>query len=926
MNIEAKPEESDACELKLGVGGMTCAACVRHVEKALKQAPGVIDAHVNLVGERADLKLAPGADLGEIAARVKEAGYEPRMTHIELGVGGMTCAACAAHVEKALKSTPGVISARVNLATERAYVDGVEGVVEAAALAKAVRGAGYEPRPLEARGAALDPVARRAAETEIMRRRFLLAAVFAAPVSFLEMGGHASPAFAAWLHGVFGHQFLMVLIAALTTFVLFGPGRRFFTLGLPSLLRGAPDMNALVALGAGAAYLYSLLATFAPQILPEGARHSYFESAATIVAFILLGRWLEARSRGRAADAIGRLARLQPKIAHVRRQNGHGTAAVLDLPVEQVLVGDIIETRPGESIPVDGVVTEGASHVDESFISGEAAPVAKKPGDLVTGGSVNLAGAFAFRATKVGADTFLADVIRMVETAQGARLPIQDLADRVTAIFVPAVMAAALATFAFWLYFAGLSNLTLALVSAVNVLIIACPCAMGLATPAALVTGTGRAAELGVIFRQGDALQTLCGVKTVAFDKTGTLTEGRPVLTRIVAGEGFEANDLLALAAAVEARSEHPLGRALVEAAKARQAPRGIKSSGDAGQVAHFAYQPGLGVTGEVEGRKVAVGSAEFLDSLGATAETFARTAEDLAGQGASCFFIAVDGKPAGLFAFSDPPRPQAALAVKALHELGLRVALITGDREATARFVGQKIGVDEIFAGRRPEGKVAALRELSRSGPVAFVGDGINDAPALAAAEVGIAMGAGTDIAVESAQVALMSSDLGKVAQAFALSRATLRNIKQNLGWAFGYNVVLIPVAMGALYPAFGIMLNPSLGAAAMASSSLFVLGNALRLRQFAVPSLSDGDKPMSSQPQSTPSSTTFAVSDMSCGHCAARVKKAVLSVEPGAEVEVDLGSGDVTVAPAVSDPPAVARAITESGYPAREKKLDEK
>jgi P-type Cu+ transporter len=913
MTIEAKPDQNEACDMQLGVGGMTCAACVRHVEKALKTAPGVLDAHVNLVGERADLKLAPGADLGEIAARVKEAGYEPRVTHIELGVGGMTCAACAAHVEKALKAAPGVVSARVNLATERAFVDGIEGVVAEASLASAVRAAGYEPRMTEKKGAGIDPLARRAAETAVMRRRFLLAALFAAPVSVLEMGGHVWPAFAAWTDGVLGHHNLMILVAALTTFVLFGPGRRFFTLGLPSLLRGTPDMNALVALGAGAAYLYSLLATFVPNVLPEGARHSYFESAATIVAFILLGRWLEARARGRAADAIGKLARLQPKIAHVRREG-----AVRDIPVEEVLVGDVVETRPGESIPVDGVVVEGASHVDESFISGESIPVAKKAGDAVTGGGVNLAGAFAFRATKVGADTFLADVIRMVETAQGARLPIQDLADRVTALFVPAVIAASLATFALWLVFAGVSHLTLALVSAVNVLIIACPCAMGLATPAALVTGTGRAAELGVIFRQGDALQTLCGVRTVAFDKTGTLTEGKPVLTGITASEGFDENRLLALAAAVEARSEHPLGRALVEAARAR----GIA---DAGPVAHFAYQPGLGVTGEVDGEKIAVGSAD----LAPAPDGLLKTAEALAGRGASCFFISVGDKPAGLFALSDPPRPQAAQAVAALHELGLRVALITGDREATARSVGEKVGVDEIFAGRRPEGKVATLRELGKLGPVAFVGDGINDAPALAAAQVGIAMGAGTDIAVESAQVALMSSDLAKVAQAFALSRATLRNIKQNLGWAFGYNVILIPVAMGALYPAFGVMLNPGLGAAAMASSSLFVLGNALRLRHFAIPTSPLGEKPMSatiSSPGSAPASTIFAVSDMTCGHCAARVKKAVLSLEPGAEVEVDLASGDVTVTPAAADAEAVAKAIADAGYPAHEKKLDRK
>ncbi len=907
MNIQAGSDQENACgaegDLTLGVGGMTCAACVRHVEKALKGAPGVIDAHVNLVGERADLKLAPGADLAEIAARVKEAGYEPRLTHIELGVGGMTCASCVAHVEKALKAVPGVTAARVNLTTERAFVEGLEGAFDAAALAAAVRGAGYEPRPLEEKGAAQpDPIARRAEETEVLRRRFLLAALFAAPVSLLEMGGHMSSAFMAWTDATIGHHNLMLLVAALTSVVLFGPGRRFFTIGAASLIRRAPDMNALVALGAGAAYFYSLLATFAPQILPENARHSYFESAAIIVAFILLGRWLEARSRGRAADAIGKLARLQPKIAHVRREG-----AVQDLPVEEVLVGDVIEVRPGESIPVDGVVVEGASHVDESFITGEAAPVAKKPGDTATGGSVNLAGAFAFRATKVGAETFLADVIRMVETAQGARLPIQDLADRVTAIFVPVVLAAALATFALWLYFGGFSNLSLALVSAVNVLIIACPCAMGLATPAALVTGTGRAAELGVIFRQGDALQTLCGVRTVAFDKTGTLTLGKPSLTRIVAGEGFDASRLLALAAAVEAKSEHPLGRALVEAARSKQVA-------EAGAVTHFAYEPGLGVKGEAGGVHVAVGSAELLAAEGAPADAFARTAEELAGQGASCFFIAVDGEAAGLFAFSDPPRPEAARAVAALRDLGLRVALITGDREATARAVGEKIGVDDIFAGRRPDGKVATLQDLRKAGPVAFVGDGINDAPALAAADVGIAMGAGTDIAVESAQVALMSSDLGKVAEAFALSRATLRTIKQNLVWAFGYNVVLIPVAMGALYPSAGIMLNPSLGAAAMASSSLFVLGNALRLRQFAISARHDGDMPM---PEAT--NTIFAVSDMTCGHCAARVKKAVLSLEPAAEVEVDLNSGDVTMTPAAADPAAVAKAITEAGYPAQ-------
>ena len=638
----------------------------------------------------------------------------------------------------------------------------------------------------------------------------------------IEMGGHMSPSFSAALHQGLGHQTVAMVAALLTTLVLFGPGRRFFTLGLASLWRGAPDMNALVALGAGAAYLYSLLATFAPAVLPEGTRHSYFESAAAIVAFILLGRWLESRAKTHAADAIGKLARLQPKIAHVRRGG-----ETLDLPVEQVRIGDLIEVRPGEKLPVDGVVVEGASHVDESLMTGESKPVAKQPGAAAIGGSLNLTGAFTFRAEKVGGDTLLAGIVKMVESAQGARLPIQALADKVTAIFVPIVLALALATFALWLWLAPSPALALALVGAVNVLIIACPCAMGLATPAALMTGTGRAAELGVIFRQGDALQTLCGVKTVAFDKTGTLTLGKPALTRLVAAEGFDEERLLALAAAVESQSEHPLGRALADAARAR----GLTLP----TVEHFAYAPGLGVSGEIGGQKIGVGSAAFLTSLGADAKPLEVQAEELAGQGASCFFVGVDGKAAGLFAVADPVRPEAAAALASLRALGLHVALITGDREATARSVAAQAGVEQVFADRRPDGKVAVLRELAKSGPVAFVGDGVNDAPALAAADVGIAMGAGTDIAVNSAQVVLMASDLRIVATAFALSRATLRNIKQNLFWAFGYNVVLVPLAMGALYPSFGILLNPSFAAAAMACSSLFVLANALRLRRFS-------------------------------------------------------------------------------------------
>jgi len=802
----------------LEIDGMTCGACVAHVEKALKNAPGVRDARVNLATERAELDLAPDADLAALARRVEEEGYPARRQTFEIGVTGMMCGACVAHVEKALKNVPGVLSASANLANNRATAEVLAGAVDYATLAAAIRAEDYEPSPVEAQP---DALASREKEAGRLKRDFWLAAAGAAPVVALEMGAHVSPAFSGLLHAALGHETPMLVAAALTTFVLAGPGRRFFKLGFGSLRRGAPDMNALVALGAGAAYLYSLLATFTPNLLPEGARHSYFESAAAIVAFILLGRWLEARAKGRAAQAIAALGALQPKIAHVRRDAG-----AIDLPVDEVVVGDLVEIRPGEAIPVDGVVVEGASHVDEALMTGESLPVAKRAGDALTGGAVNLAGFLLMRAEKVGEGTTLAGIIRLVEGAQGGKLPIQALADKVTAIFVPAVLAISALTFALWMVFGPQPALSLALVNAVNVLIIACPCAMGLATPAALMTGTGRGAQLGILFRRGDALQKLAGIKTLAFDKTGTLTLGQPQLTALRA-EGLGEDEVLALAAAVDSRSEHPLARALVAAAQAR----GLALP----ETQDFAYQPGLGVSATVGGKKVAVGSGAFLVALGARSAALESEAEVLAGQGASCFFLAVEGRAAALFAFADPLRPSSAAAVAALQKLGVDAAMLTGDREATARAIGAQAGVTEIFAGLKPEGKVEVLQKLSARGPVAFAGDGVNDAPALAAADVGLAMGAGSEIARASAEVVLVGADPAKAATAVALSRATLGNIKQNLFWAFGYNVVLIPVAMGALYPWNGTLLNPAFGAAAMACSSLFVLANALRLRAFS-------------------------------------------------------------------------------------------
>lgn len=828
-----------------------------------------------------------------------------------VGVGGMTCAACVRHVEKALRAAPGVASAEVSLATERAHVKIREGATSFDALAAAVRDAGYELRVLSDDNAFEQEAERRSAEDVLARRRALTAAILAAPVVLLEMGGHALPGFAALLHQTLGHRLPMVLSAALTTALLLGPGRRFFTLGLSSLARGAPDMNALVALGAGAAYAYSLIAAFAPALLPVDARHSFFESAAVVVTFILVGRWLEARARGAAGAAIGKLARLQPKIAHRRHGDaeggGAGGAAVEDVALAALRLGDIVAVRPGEAIPVDGTVVEGASSVDESLVSGEAAPVAKRPGDFVIGGSVNGAGALAFRVEKLGADTFLAEVIRLVERAQNARLPVQDLADRVTAIFVPVVLVLAAASFGVWLLWGGEGALTQALICAVNVLIIACPCAMGLATPAAVVAGTGRAAELGVIFRQGDALQSLSTVTTVAFDKTGTLTLGRPTLTGVFCAPGFDESQILGLAAAVEQNSEHVLGQALVAAWRAR--------GGAAERVENFVYAPGLGVSGAVSGRRVFVGSADFLTQSGVALAPVDQEAARRAQSGAICFFIAIDGVAAGLFVFSDPPRPQAAAALAALRAQGLEIALITGDRVETAQALGATLGVTKIFAGCKPADKLAALQTLRRAGPVAFVGDGLNDAPALAQADVGMALGAGTEVAVASAQLALMSDDLTRIPQTLALSRATMRTIRQNLGWAFGYNVVLIPLAMGVFAP-FGVTLNPGFAAAAMASSSLFVLGNALRLRRFGA--RHQGEVQMSETPL-VQTSTVFAVSDMTCGHCSARVKKAAESAAPGSLAEVDLASGDVTLTPAPKDAQAVAAAIEAAGYPAR-------
>ena len=811
--------------IRLPIEGMHCASCVGRVEAALARVAGVAGVSVNLATERADIQASGAVDRAELVEAVRGEGFDVPATTVELAVEGMTCASCVGRVERELGQVPGVADVAVNLATERATV---RGIADAGELVAAVARAGYAASPVDAATASADAAEagqRKDAERAQLRRDLLLAIGLALPVFILEMGAHLIPGVHGLIERTIGLQWSWYLQFVLTTLVLAIPGRRFYLKGFPALARLAPDMNSLVAVGTAAAYGYSVVATFFPRALPAGTVNVYYEAAAVIVALVLLGRYLEARAKGRTSEAITRLVGLQARIAHVRRDG-----RLLDIPIGEVVAGDVVEVRPGERIPVDGEVVEGGSYVDESMITGEPVPVEKSAGDGVVGGTVNQTGAFTLRATAVGAQTMLAQIIRLVEQAQGGKLPIQALVDRVTLWFVPAVMGAALLTFLVWLFFGPAPALTFGLVNAVAVLIIACPCAMGLATPTSIMVGTGRGAELGVLFRKGEALQLLRDAQVVAVDKTGTLTEGHPVLTDLEVADGFGRARVLAAVAAVESRSEHPIARAIVAAAEGE----GITLPALAG----FESVTGMGVRAMVDGVRVEVGADRYMRELGLDVDAFAQSAQRLGNEGKSPLYAAIDGRLAAIVAVSDPVKPDTRAAIAALHRLGLKVAMITGDNARTARAIADQLDIDEVVAEVLPAGKVDAVKRLRASyGRVAFVGDGINDAPALAEADVGIAIGTGTDVAMESADVVLVSGNLQGVPTAIALSKATIGNIRQNLFWAFAYNTALIPVAAGVLYPAFGLLLSPIFAAGAMAMSSVFVLANALRLRRFQSP-----------------------------------------------------------------------------------------
>ncbi|GAW35316.1 copper-transporting P-type ATPase [Roseovarius sp. A-2] len=803
--------------LRIEVQGMNCAACAGRAERALGALPGLHDVSVNFASGQARM-VVQGTQASDVAEALKAVNYPAREATVTLSVSSMSCASCINRVEAALKALPAVIEARANLATETAQVRFLPGGTDALDLARRLSEAGYPARVKDEEGE--DQAARRAAEVDEARRKVWIAGLLTLPVFALEMGSHVIPGLNGLIAGTIGMGTSWLVQFVLTTAVLIWPGRKFYRLGVPALLKGAPDMNSLVALGASAAWAYSTVALFASGLLPEGTRAVYFEAAAVIVTLILTGRWLEARAKGRTGAAIQRLIGLQPRTARVER-NGE----IRELAVEEVAVGDLLHLRPGEQVAIDGEVTEGNSYIDESMITGEPAPEAKGPGDTVVGGTINGDGALSFRATAVGRDTVLARIVAMVEEAQGAKLPVQALADRVVRVFVPIVIAVALVSVAVWLMVGPAPALPHALIAGVSVLIIACPCAMGLATPTSIMVGTGRAAEIGVLFRKGEALQRLDEARVVAFDKTGTLTQGKPAVTQITVSDNWDEATVLRIAAAAQGKSEHPIARAMEDAATRQELALP--------KVQSFNAIAGHGIEAEVDGYKLLIGAARLMTREGIEIGRFESAAQDLADKGQTAIHVAIDGEYAAILGIADAAKPSSRAVIEALHARGLRTAMITGDSCAAAQAIADELGIDHVEAEVLPEGKVDALRGLqNRFGATAFVGDGINDAPALAQADIGIAVGTGTDVAIESADVVLMSGDLAGVVNALDLSHRTLRNIRQNLFWAFAYNTALIPVAAGLLYPVTGLMLSPMLAAGAMALSSVFVLSNALRLR----------------------------------------------------------------------------------------------
>ncbi|MDY6795373.1 MAG: heavy metal translocating P-type ATPase [Actinomycetota bacterium] len=821
QGMERSADREDAKRVVIRIGDMTCSTCAASVERSLAGMRGVEDASVNFASERATVTYNPEeTGLENIVDTIRGLGYRAGLEKSVYVVDGMTCASCVSRVEKALSGLEGVAGANVNLATERATVTYDPERTGFAEMARAVKAAGYRLRPADMGEESLDRERMsRARETRGLKVKLLYSAASAMVLLVLSLGREAIPGIDALSDRAF-----FMLLFLLTTPVQFWPGLVFYSGAWKAARHGTTDMNTLIAVGTSAAYVYSLVATFSPSFISGAGLELavYYDASASIIALILLGRFLEARAKGRTSEAVRRLLDLQARTARVIRDGED-----VEIPLEEVRVGDLVVVRPGEKVPVDGRVMEGRSSVDESMISGESMPVEKKPGDELTGATINGTGSLRFRVTRVGGDTVLARIIQMVEEAQGSKAPIQRIADRVAAVFVPVVVSLAVLTFVGWLLVGPEPSFNFALINFVAVLVIACPCALGLATPTAIMVGTGKGAELGVLIKGGEILERAGSLDVVVFDKTGTLTWGRPRVTDLIALPGVDEGRLLVLAASAERGSEHPLAGTMLEAA------------GDRGLALHeaedFRAVPGSGVIAMVEGAEVRLGNSTFMSESGADMEGLEEEAGKMSRQGKTVTYVLYDGEMMGLVAVADTLKPMAGRAIKDLKDMGVEVAMISGDHISTAEAVAREVGIENVMAEVLPGRKAREIARLQSLGKtVAMVGDGINDAPALAQADVGIAIGSGTDVVLETSDITLISEDLRKVGTAIMLSRTTLRTIKQNLFWAFIYNIIGIPLAAGVLYPVWGVLLNPIYAAAAMAFSSVSVVSNSLRLRRF--------------------------------------------------------------------------------------------
>ncbi len=817
-------------ESRYTVTGMTCASCSAHVQRAASKVPGVTNAEVNLATETLSVQYDESkADFGAFQQAVEQAGYglvAPQTgKHAELGVDGMTCASCSAAVERTLKKLDGVTEASVNLATNRASFVYDPAEVKLQQVRDAITKAGYVPLDLASEDTRDLDRERRERALLVMRVRLIIAAVFAAPILYIAMA-HMFPSLGVPLPAFMNpHTFPLVfaLVQLLLTIPVLIAGGKFFQVGMKTLFKGAPNMDTLVAIGTGSAFLYGVYATVLIYLGDLGfAQHLYFESASVVITLVMLGKYLEAASKSKTSEAIQKLLALKPKTATILKDG-----AELEVSLDEVTVGDLVLVRPGSAIPVDGIVQDGASSVDESMLTGESLPVEKQPGLFVTGGSINGEGMLRFTVTKVGEDTALSKIIHLVEEAQGRKAPIAKLADVISGYFVPAVLGVAVLAAVIWALVGKDFNFVLNIF--VTVLVIACPCALGLATPTAIMVGTGKGAELGVLIKGGEALETTHRVDTIVLDKTGTITQGKPELTDIRLYTQESESELLALSASAERGSEHPIARAIVEAAEQRNLALVSPET--------FRAVAGRGIDAVVSGKRVLAGNAKLMQESSVDVSRSEADAQAFAGAGKTLMYIAVDGSLAALMAAADAVRPTSKRAIERLKALGLEVYMLTGDNASTAHAVASSVGIEHVLSDVLPDGKANAVQQLQSQGKrVAMVGDGINDAPALVQADVGMAIGTGTDVAVESADVVLMRGDLSAVVSAVALSRATIRNIRQNLFWAFAYNVVGIPFAAGLFYAFGGPLLTPVFAGAAMALSSVSVVTNALRLKRFRV------------------------------------------------------------------------------------------